>query len=74
MRMMGVEVEFNIFRSKKDKEMAKSVADGPDVHPELGVIEDEVEKALFDDKIEAEEADESKKDIKPPKRKPKKKK
>jgi len=54
--------------------MAKSVADGPDVHPELGVIEDEVEKALFDDKIEAEEADESKKDIKPPKRKPKKKK
>jgi YidC/Oxa1 family membrane protein insertase len=54
MRNMGVEVKF--WHSKEDKEMEKAVAEGPSVHPELGVIEDEVEEALFGDDHEGKEA------------------
>jgi YidC/Oxa1 family membrane protein insertase len=74
MRMMGVEVHL-FSRSKEDREMEEAVSEGPDVHPELGVLEDEVDKALFHEKTEAEQDEQTpKKDIKPPKRKPKKKK
>jgi len=74
MRMMGVEVHL-FSRSKEDREMEEAVSEGPDVHPELGVLEDEVDKALFHEQTEAEQDEQTpKKDIKPPKRKPKKKK
>jgi YidC/Oxa1 family membrane protein insertase len=46
MRSMGVEVHF--FRHpKEEKEMEKQVAEGPVVHPELALIEEKVEQALF---------------------------
>jgi YidC/Oxa1 family membrane protein insertase len=45
MRSMGQEIHL-FKRSKEDKEMEELVKEGPSVHPELGVIEDEVEEAL----------------------------
>lgn len=69
MRRMGVEV--HLFKSsKEDKDMEKAVKEGPSVHPELGVIEDELEE-VFDGKGGKEEES---KDISPPKPKKKKKK
>lgn len=75
MRSMGMDVHL-FKRSKDEKEMEKLVREGPSVHPEVGVIEDEVEDALFGD--EAEDAPEDtgktskkKKPVSPPK--PKKK-
>jgi len=72
MRSMGVEVHW-FKRPEGEKELEKAVAKGPAVHPELGVIEDEVEKALFDEKTEAEKAEEAK-PVSPPKKKKSKKK
>jgi YidC/Oxa1 family membrane protein insertase len=48
MRMMGVEVHL-FKRSKADKEMSDAIDKGPKVHPELEMIEHEVEDALFGD-------------------------
>lgn len=48
MRSMGVEVHF--FRHpKEEKDMEKKVAEGPVIHPELALIEEKVEEALFGD-------------------------
>lgn len=69
MRRMGVEV--HLFKSsKEDKDMEKAVKEGPSVHPELGVIEDELEDALDGKSGKEEES----KEITPPKPKKKKKK
>lgn len=67
MRSMGVPVHF-FNRPKAEKDMAKEVAEGPAVHPELGVLEDDIEEALHLKK------DEETKDISKPKPKKKKKK
>lgn len=48
MRSMGVEVHL-FKRTRADKEMEEMVKDGPAVHPELEMVEDEVEDALFGD-------------------------
>lgn len=55
MRSMGVEVHF--FRHpKEEKEMEKKVAEGPAVHPELALIEEKVEDALFGDGPQRDES------------------
>lgn len=74
MRRMGVEV--HLFKSsKEDKDMEKAVKEGPDVHPEMGVIKDEIDDALHPDKKDkAGDEDEAPKNISPPKPKKKKKK
>jgi|TARA_R110002126_G_scaffold3263_1_gene18426 YidC/Oxa1 family membrane protein insertase len=46
MRMMGVEVHL-FKRSKAEKEMSDAIDNGPKIHPELEIIEHEVEEALF---------------------------
>ena len=46
MRMMGVEVHL-FKRTKEEKEMEEAIEKGPKVHPELEVIEHDVEEALF---------------------------
>lgn len=46
MRMMGVEVHL-FKRSKEEIAMEEAIEKGPKVHPELEVIEHEVEEALF---------------------------
>lgn len=51
MRSMGQEIHL-FKRSKSDQEMEKLVHEGPSVHPEIGLIEDEVEDALFGDEEE----------------------
>lgn len=48
MRMMGVEVHL-FKRSKADIEMSDAIDKGPKIHPELEIIEHEVEEALFGD-------------------------
>lgn len=45
MKSMGVEP--HLFRSKEQKALEKKIASGPAVHPELVVVEHEVEDALF---------------------------
>jgi YidC/Oxa1 family membrane protein insertase len=45
MRNMGVEVRW--FRTPVEKKLEKQVKEGPAVHPGLGVIEDEIEEAMF---------------------------
>lgn len=60
MRSMGVEVHF--FRHpKEEKDMEKKVAEGPAVHPELALIEEKVEDALFGDGPERDESGKKKK-------------
>jgi YidC/Oxa1 family membrane protein insertase len=66
MRSMGVEVHL-FRRSPADKKMEKMVKEGPNVHPELEVVEDEIEHLLHKDEDES-------KNISPPKPKKKKKK
>jgi YidC/Oxa1 family membrane protein insertase len=63
MRNMGVEVRW-FRRPPIEKKLEKQVKEGPDVHPGLGVIEDEVEEAMFGEP----------KKISPPKKGKKKKK
>ena len=70
MKSMGVEPE--LFKSKAQKEMDKKIAEGPAVHPELEVIEHEVEEALFGD--EDGEGEATKKTKKKPVSRPKPKK
>jgi YidC/Oxa1 family membrane protein insertase len=65
MRSMGVEVRW-FKRPPAEKALEKQVAEGPAVHPALGVIEDEVGEALF--------GDDSAPKISPPKKGKKKKK
>lgn len=65
MRSMGVEVHL-FKKSDEDKNMEKMVKEGPSVHPELGVIEDQIEEAIHHHDKE--------KTITPPKPKKKKKK
>lgn len=52
MRSMGQEIHL-FKRSKSDQEMEDLVREGPSVHPEVGLIEDEVEDALFGDEEDA---------------------
>lgn len=77
MRSMGQEIHF-FKRSKADKEMEELVQEGPSVHPELGVIEDQVEEALFGKEQEGAEektaGQKEQKPVSPPKPKKKKKK
>lgn len=84
MRSMGIKVSF-IHGRQEDEELEEAVKDGPVVHPEMGVIKDEVEKALFDEPLEIEkdpdyksgddkESDDKGPEITPPKPKKKKKK
>lgn len=47
MKSMGVEP--HLFKSKEQKEMEREITAGPAVHPGLGVIEHDVEEALFGD-------------------------
>lgn len=63
MRMMGVEVHL-FKRTKAEKEMDEAIDKGPNVHPELEVIEHEVEEALFgeEDKDKGDKKDDKKKD------------
>lgn len=61
MRRMGVEVHL-FKRDRTDKEMEEMVTEGPKVHPELEVVEDQVEEALFG------EDDGGKTSVSPPKR------
>lgn len=68
MRSMGVPVHF-FKRPKAEKDMAKEVAEGPAVHPALGVLEDEIEEGLG---LKEEESEA--KEISKPKPKKKKKK
>jgi YidC/Oxa1 family membrane protein insertase len=67
MRSMGVEVKF-FGKSSEDRKMEKAVKEGPSVHPEAEVIEDEIEEAMFGHEEEPQ------KPITPPKHKKKKKK
>lgn len=64
MRSLGVEVHL-FSRDKGESEMENLVKEGPSVHPGLGVIEDEIEEALF--------GEEEKTVVSAPKRKKKKK-
>lgn len=50
MKSMGVEP--HLFKTKEQKEMEKEIAEGPAVHPELEVIEHDVEDALFGEEEE----------------------
>ncbi|MCB9990121.1 MAG: membrane protein insertase YidC [Rhodospirillales bacterium] len=68
MKSMGVEPE--LFKSKEQKEMDRKIAEGPAVHPELEVLEHEVEEALFGD----DEKDKESKAVSKPKPKKSKKK
>jgi YidC/Oxa1 family membrane protein insertase len=70
MRSMGVPVHL-FRRGKEDKEMEEMVRKGPNVHPGLEVMEDEVEDALFSRK-DGEVAPAV--TVSPPKKKKKKKK
>lgn len=72
MKSMGVEPE--LFKSKEQKEMDKKIAEGPAVHPELEVIEHEVEDALFGDGDDEKADDAQASDKKPKPKKSKKKK
>ena len=48
MRRMGVDVHFfGIGRPKEEEKLEEAVKDGPAVHPQAKMIEDEVEDALF---------------------------
>ncbi len=62
MKSMGVEP--HIFKSKEEKEFERQIEEGPTVHPELEVIEHDVEEALFGEELEdadaAEEGQEKK--------------
>lgn len=73
MRMMGVEVHL-FKRTPQEKKMEEAIEKGPKVHPELEVIEHEVEEALFgEDEKEQEAAEESKEEKQDAPKKPKKK-
>jgi len=61
MRRMGVEV-YLFKRARTDKEMDKIVAEGPDIHPELEVAEEQVEDAIFGEEENGQAS------ISPPKR------
>ena len=65
MRNMGVEVHW-FKRTEKDAAMAEKVAEGPTVHPELEVLEHQVEKAMT--------GEENPVTVSPPKKKKNKKK
>ena len=65
MRMMGVEVHL-FKRSKAEKEMSDAIDKGPKIHPELEIIEHEVEDALFGDDDAEEQAEAPKKAEKKP--------
>jgi YidC/Oxa1 family membrane protein insertase len=74
MRSMGVEVHF-FKKSEDDQHMEDLVKEGPSVHPELGVIEDTVEEAMFDDDdVDGAAKEQDVKPISAPKPKKKKKK
>jgi YidC/Oxa1 family membrane protein insertase len=53
MRSMGVEVTF-FHKSAAEKKLTEDVKKGPAIHPELEMIEDKVEDALFGDHAPAE--------------------
>lgn len=74
MKRMGVPVHL-FGESEEEEAMDKAVEQGPDVHPQAEMVEDEVEKAMFgeDDSFPKADGDKPKK-ITPPKPKKSKKK
>ncbi len=69
MRSMGVEVHF-LSKDKDKEKLEEAVAEGPAVHPEAEMIEEEIEDALFDHEGE----DDKPKQVSKPKPKKRKKK
>ncbi len=68
MSSMGVKVKF-FGKSLEDRLMRKKVMEGPNIHPEAEVIEDEIEEAVF-----GQHEEQPQKPVTPPKPKKKKKK
>jgi YidC/Oxa1 family membrane protein insertase len=55
MRMMGVEVHL-FKRTEAEKKMEEAIETGPKIHPELEVIEHDIEEALFGEADDSEKA------------------
>ncbi|PJB72255.1 MAG: membrane protein insertase YidC [Alphaproteobacteria bacterium CG_4_9_14_3_um_filter_47_13] len=72
MKSMGVEP--HLFKSKEQKEMEKKITEGPAVHPELEMIEHDIEEALFGEDKDKKTEEEEKPVSRPKPKKSKKKK